>query len=482
MLTLLLAAAFAQPPCGFRVANTPDDVARAVDRARRAGPPVLRAAGASPREGFAGWPHVVTSEHFALWWGEDDPPDAVAIEAMLAAAEEAWDHHHGVLGHRLPADSDRFLFNLYVGGTAPIEPAPIGAAGYATVDPDGYPFFVIERPSLEDLESTRQTILHEYYHTIQLTIGRYEYYGVAAWYWEATAEWATAQALPDELDPWGFVFAYLTTADLPMSAFEYPLDVAEGDPMPYRQYGAWLWPEHLTRASDVGLVVESWENEPTGEAVYDPQEALRAGLTRRGLDMDALYLEHAIQLATDEVPGMARWKGLLDLWLDYLQDDYPRMAGWIPREGRSSLRSRPGVGRYGSEVWRWFSSLPGRWEVELVPGELPAGAALHAAIVVVGEETRRIDLVEQADGSFTAGFEMVMYDDVMLVVAGGSGLLSFDWTDERFPYRLSALPLPDPPVVEVEPAEERGCGCDGGARSTGTFAALMAWALRRRRR
>src|SRR5688572_14656640 len=96
------------------------------------------------------------------------------------------------MGHRPPLGADTYKINVYVSNGEQDDPAIDFGGGYANLDNDGYPYFVLSKDLLATEGGLRATAAHELYHLFQLSLNIFNAES-SWWYWEATAEWATQQ-------------------------------------------------------------------------------------------------------------------------------------------------------------------------------------------------------------------------------------------------------------------------------------------------
>ena len=127
MIWLLAAAVAAAPPVPCATPQTWADV---VDPAPALPPPPD---GLGERDAF-GVPNVQTSAHFALRWGNADPPDQASRDRLLDAFELGWDVQLEQMGHTRPYGTGEYYFNVYVGDSGSGAPPGAGAGGYYTTD------------------------------------------------------------------------------------------------------------------------------------------------------------------------------------------------------------------------------------------------------------------------------------------------------------------------------------------------------------
>ena len=435
-----------------------------------------------------GVPNLAQSQHFALRWGNQSFVDDLQIDVVLDALEDSWAVEIEEMGHSTPFGTGQYLFNVYIGDTGNGAPPGYGAGGYYMADEEGWPMIVIARDSLEDPEWTRITASHEFYHAVQGATERYNYdtEGPSAWFWEATATWASQVVYPDNGYHAVFLFGYAFLPNRRVNFFDYP---DSGALQEYFQYGAFLFAVSVSETTGGWQVVRNtWEDEGT---LADPLEVMRSHLTDAGFDLDEVWMEHAARNATmDYKNGELYRQVLLDnSWRD---ESSRRVVGEISgsrgTEGLVAPRSGLAPERYGSNRWTLSPVLEGEYHIR-VAGE-PTGTygseAKFAAKLVIenwGQEPEYVDVpfngVEGELRYAASGAE----DRVHIVVGAWTPLLNGAWNLETFPYKLEVekvvVAVPEPEPVE----EKRGCGCastSSGASWLPLIALSLLGRLRRR--
>ncbi len=415
-------------------------------------------------------PGAATSENFAFRWGDTAALSEATAEAILGLLEHAWASYIEEWGYPPPLNSADTLFNVYLGSSGAGAPSDYGYGGYFTYDREGYPLVVLNRSVIGDPEGWRVVIAHEFFHGVQDGAQTYTYSDPAAWYFEATATWAAGQLYPEDPEYADYIYGYALFPHLPIDYFEYPV---YGEPLELHQYGAFVFPQHLSEnVSGAGLIRDSW----VLAAGEDPLEELGALLAEDGLELAAVYAEFAARNAT---------------W-DYAYGDlYEEAFSWW--EGYSASMRLAGDHSGGSGGWREVSleAAPRAWGSNLVRvawdgseealvgvaldevGSAGSAAGWSVTLVIEGEEVgyRSIELTgeELVDG---LGGAEVLWLAVSVAAERVEGE-AFGWS-----YRLDPVESGD----TGERVEGKGCGCQSGGGGGWWFLGLGMLGWRRSRR
>ncbi len=254
--------------------------------------------------------HHVDSRNFTVaWLGTADWQDAA--EAASDAAEVALAAFTGDLGFRRPVSSDAYLLWIVLDPT-------LGAAGLTTeyADagyPDGYPVIFLDPTLAADPDVWDTVVTHEVAHAVQFAYREAEFDQTEPWYWEASAEWATALARP-ELDVYADSSVWLAAR---------PGD-AHWSMVGLRQYGMFILNAYLAESAGEGSLREVWEaGGARPGAEWSELVAQVAGVSEdrvfgeayaawanRTLDESALYEPpHEAGVFEDDVAGAVGWLG-----------------------------------------------------------------------------------------------------------------------------------------------------------------------------
>ncbi len=410
---------------------------------------------------------------------------------MLDILEESWALYFDTLGHTIPEGADQFRINAYVSGEKD-NPSIDYDGGYADLDGEGFTYLVLSSNLVgePDDDALLATASHEFYHDVQF--GTNAYAGETAyWYWEATAEWASQELYPDLDDSYTFVGGFALLTELPIF---FAGDALGDDPSGVHQYGASIFPRHLTdRLGSPALVPDSWE---VALPEDDPLDVLD-GLLPSGTIAEA-YAEFA--------PRMALWdftrRDLIMPWVNVYAEAYPDEDGIALRVGPDGT---------GGMVPAPAGREPGGFAANIIELARPASGALDLSIEVdaagslgtPGQVTATV--VRPVAGTPDVEYTPVAIDAgigsaqvllgvnqpiAYLVVAATSATRSLD---ESFPTASASSrpwprrPNPDDGSNGADDDDEGGCGCrSGGAPGDAGGAALLllgaALALRRRSR
>ena len=435
-----------------------------------------------------GVPNAVESENFVVRWGQGfDEGDA---QDILDSFEYAWEREITDMGHPAPLYSDIYKFNVYIGDSGGGTPSSYGAAGYYYDDREGYPMIVLNRDIVRDGYTVPTTSAHEFYHAIQAATGSYDYAGVGAWYWEATATWMESEVWPNDPNFVSFIFGYSFFPGRAINTFDYP---DTGALIEYHQYGAFIFPRYLAEiVGDWSIIQESWTRTRGSD---DPLEVIDAILqTSYDTDLATVFGDFAARNVT--------WDYRHSDWYSQMNDSaesyYPGESERIYAEydgstfGEQRVGSLVGPERFGTfnirltdpvggpDVWVGFTGdelgdagSPAAWNVWLVA--LDGGRVSYSPV----------DWQNEDGGAWVrdAGSD----DELWLVVSNVSDRLVWD---ENFGFSYTIEPgdadgTPEDSAVDTgEPkdSEPRSCACSGapGVPSLGLSGLALAWLVRRR--
>ncbi|MCB9742473.1 MAG: hypothetical protein H6741_32625 [Alphaproteobacteria bacterium] len=438
-------------------------------------------------------PSVYVSENVAVRWG-DGVSEALAAE-IAEAFEWSWSVELDQMAYPLPAGLDRYHLNVYIADTGHGAPSAERAAGYYTRDRQGHPMIVLSLPTAQDVaDNGRTTIAHEFFHALQDATDGYNYVGLGAWYFEATASWIEVEVYPDALNYAEVLFGFSFFPHLPLNYFDYP---DEGTLVEFHQYGAFIFPLYLSEhVSDWEIIRRSWMeagDEPDPLVVID-------GLLQadHGLTLPEAFADFATRNATWDYDH-GEWYAI---YHDAVEDYYPRDSY------RKTMRHIGDSGGVRSPPEELF---PQRFGANYVVLEDPEGGPdLRVtfegdAVGTEGSEARWAlslsayfgeDVVVEVlslplpeEGLVVEGFGEA--DEVWMTVANNSDVLV---EGEAFPYAYSLTPeggVDDPDDSGLsqdtnlpEDPGARACGCSASPAPGALPWALMllALGLSRRRR
>lgn len=437
-------------------------------------PPVASAGGVKVvRDGFPGpYTGVRESANFAVKWQSADVSEEKA-QTILDTLEASW-LVYAAIGHVGPTGTDTYKLNAYIHNIND-NPSIEFDGGYAWVDDQGYPYFVISA-NITDTATIQHVTAHELYHDYQLSLPAFAE-GPAYWFWEATADWAAQEVYPESSDGYSFVGGYALLPELPLFSAGDPF--AE-DPLPgYHQYGASIFPRYLTdRHDDPTLVAQAWE---TAQSSDDPLRILD-GLLASGTTAE-VFTDMAARNTVWDYPQ----RDLILPWIEYFAAAFPGRSSYhatVFGDGTGGFLDSPATrplhswgyhhirmlrpdsgaveisleldaqGSFGTDA-SWFATVVG----------VPAGAAPEYTAVPISGTTGELTLtLPEGEG-----------DDIHYLAIG----LTTDTRDdtETFAYRYRIAPGEAPAGPDAGPGEEPedppgGCCSTSGGGATGS--ALLA--------
>jgi len=493
LLSLALLCALATPArahddirCGTP-SRLPEIIARPRPHIAFAGPPPIAK---TTRDSFGAGFEVRESANFAVKWDNAAVTEERA-QLILAALEDAWLVYFGEMGHAEPTGAETYRINAYITGPAE-QPGIDFRGGYANVDDDGYPFFVLSEdlmPTDISDETLRHVAVHEFYHDVQLS--RFAFYDNAAiWYWESTAEWASQQMYPDDLDGFLFVGAFALAPQLPLFYYGDPFG---GDPIAgVHQYGTSIFPRFISEhVGSVTTIPQTWE---TANELSDPLRFLDQVLEDASLP--EAFFEFTARNAVWDYPQ----RDFLLIAVESYAQAYPERSGVVAR-----------IGANGSGGWTDAPSAtrPGAFGYNVIEIDRPTDGELYLAVELESAGSAgspgamRATLVrENGDG-----IQYAAVDDELTVTLDATehtawlvvGATSHARNEnETFDYRFkigATDPNPDPdadagsdPDPDPDSDDGGGCGCttssSGSAptASLGLFAVVLVIRKRKRKR
>lgn len=481
-LALTLPAAPAAADTHSIRCGTPDRLPELHTRVRPA--PVAHAgpAGKLVRDGFGGpFTGVRESTNFAVKWQSADVSEAKA-QIVLDTLEASW-LVFAALGHAGPTGTETYKLNAYI-HTIDDNPSIDFDGGYAWVDDQGYPYFVISA-NIAEGTTLQHVTAHELYHDYQLSLPAFQE-GSAYWFWESTADWAAQEVYPASSDGYSFVGGY---ALLPELALFSAGDPFAKDPLPgYHQYGASIFERYLTdREDNPTLIAQAWE---TSDAADDPLRVLDA-LLASGSTAE-IFAEMAAHNAVWDYPQ----RELILPWIDYFRAAFPGVAPYhatVFGDGTGgfldSPEARP-LRSWGYHHLRLVSPADGVFEIALevdAQGSLGTPATWFAAVVAVTEAgLQYVEVpISGTTGELTVTLPEGPADGLHYLAIGVTGDARDD--TETFAYRYRIRPVeapagPDAGPGEV-PDEPGGCCSSGGGGAPGSaLLALLVMTLFRPRR
>jgi hypothetical protein len=438
------------------------------------------------RDAFPGpFTGVRESANFAVKWQSADVSEEKA-QAVLDALEASW-VVYAALGHAGPTGTDTFKLNAYIHNIND-NPSIEFDGGYATIDDEGYPFFVISA-NITDPETIQHVSAHELYHDYQMSLSAYQDF-TAYWFWESTADWAGQEVYPALSSPYSFIGGYGVLPELSLYSAGDPF--AE-DPLPgYHQYGASIFERYLTQLhDDPSLIAQAWL---TAGPSDDPLRVLD-GLVPTGSSAEA-FAGLAAHNAVWDYPQ----RDLILPWVEYFEAAFGRTPyhATVFAEGTGAFVDAPAARAlrgWGYHVIRLRRPDTGVVEISL---ELPATgssgstAAWSATVVGVTDGAPEYTEVPISGGAGELSVELPAGapDDLHYLAIAVTSDARDDL--ETFSYRYRILPGEAPAGPDAGPGEEPeepgGCcsvGSGGGGATGSALLALLvitATAAPRRRR
>ena len=287
------------------------------------------------RDSVCGNCNTLSSDNFIVRWGNGISQSQA--QNILDSFEYAWDIEIDQLGYEMPTSADTYLFNVYVGDSGGGAPQGYGAAGYFTGDNQGYPMIVIAKQTVMDEGYLDFTVAHEFFHALQGRTNRYDYdeYGPGAWYWEATANWVESEVYPGQSGNAGFLIGYTFFPHYPVNFFDYP---DQGTLQEYHQYGAFIFPQHLTEIeADAELIRSSWQDTSSEN---DPMNVLSSYLEPWGTTIEEAWLHHIARMTVMDYSMGELYEEYLGYYSGYPESEN-RYAETVMQEGSMGWRSAP---------------------------------------------------------------------------------------------------------------------------------------------
>ncbi|MFK7930061.1 MAG: DUF6055 domain-containing protein [Myxococcota bacterium] len=425
--------------------------------------------------------NVETSEHFALWWGPDQPPTSTQRTRLLDAFETSWAMQIGDMGHTAPYGTDAYHFNVYVGDTGGGTRETGRAAGFYSTDPDGWPVIVIGRDTLDRPDYSDITVAHEFYHAVQGATDRYTYNqtDASAWLWEASATWASHEVYPDNPGYAAFLFGYAFHPHLSLDFFDYP---NQGVVTEYYQYGAFIFPVHISDRTGSWQVIRDVWMDPGDDP--DPLAVMTRRLAEDDLDFDTLWLDHIARNVTWDYPDQEVYRGVLARY-GGLPEAKNGDSVVMPSLGRNDWtrgpRDRQPL-RYGTNTLVLPRPLPGQYTVEFKGfelGDLGSVAEIGATLVLPGDPVEYRPMGCENNLCTGTWDDLEDVPNAYFALGRWSVERGPDWKKETFPYEYRVT-YTSFDVEEPEPTK-KGCGCSGVGSPVGWVWLLMVPLWRRRR-
>lgn len=458
-------------PCGSALFGTPPPPP----------PPRVRPLGGVLGERDAyGLSGALANDRFVVRWGPDAGDLTTEAAGLLAELDRAWQVQVVELGYPLPATTDEWKFNVYVGDTGGGAPEGLGTAGYFWFDPEDFPILVIALSDFKEQPSREWTAAHEYHHAVQWAIGSYLYEGEGAWFFEASAEWATTMVLPESSYNGSMLGPYAMLSYLGVPFFDYP---DEGLLTEYHQYGAFIFPRFVSEKLLGPDVVRLAWTEP--DADNEPMLALARQLENAGISLADALADFGAANVTWDYEASESYSFWATSWIDLYPGQDFTLVGELPIIEDDVPVAAPA------------ETLPERFGLNMMAREIPASGTwrvivdadgIAARLVVEGVAVQVLPVAETLEVELEEG------DRVTLVIAAVD---PDQHPRARTPWSAGLRLLESPGEGEGEgegegdrddldrddePAPALGCGGCAASDAPALAPALAGLALVRRRR
>jgi hypothetical protein len=403
---------------------------------RRGDTPPLGAATLADNPDGVALPNVYYSQHFAIRWGDSYAADLARIEEWSDALEdEIWATEVVDWGYPAVYATDEYYVDYYIGNSGSGAPE-IGFSGaYTTVYQGTYqPYMVIYPDILNYLDSLRDISSHEFFHTIQFTLGvtgqtQYMWDNNGLWWVEGTAVWAESVVYP-ELGSW-FYYIY----EWAHNAEQALTDQGNGT-----EYGRVVWARYLYEFhGGLDAIYDIWVNGAGTSALFGGTGYLSGlDVTWKEAWTDFVYKVLAEEFeSSDHIPSFSSFRTVATY--PYAHWEVP--AGSMPHiNSLHMLQVRPGDSDDPKLNVRFVGE-----QITLSATEwfLTAYKKTFDGTIDIEE----LDLGKADSGDFTIDGLGTTYDRIYLLVTPLSG--TEDNASARWDYQLQMTrgddPFQDPP-------------------------------------
>jgi len=448
------------------------------------------------REAIPGSYSTFESDNFVVSWPAAIDLTTTDARAVVEALEASYVTYHDAFGLPLPPGADTYRFNAYVADSTTVPAIDFG--GYMQFGDGEVPFLVLHVDLVLYDPGLPFVAAHEYFHAVQYTTGAYGEAAVAGthpadWYFESTATWAATQVFPDDEVPFGDLASYLAGTE--HALFLTYSDVDDASPVAGHEYGAFLFPLHLSIAHGAELISDSFL---LAGDTQDPLVVLD-GLLENGSIEDELRVFAARNAAWD-YPSPVREH--IEGWLPTIVDDARPLVVATLAETDSELGIDPAGDRPLHAFGYHVLALP-QADAALrvvVEGDAEGSAGTLGALVATltirsGDGVAYAPLVDDS-GRLVATLPATDDGEAFLSVASVA-----DTRDphETFRYRVALVreaTVDDTPdagdagaddggPVDDEPGDAAGCAAthvDTDAPRAALLLFVLPWLTRRRRR
>lgn len=316
-------------------------------------------------------PHLRTSEHFALRWGDANKTDVTIDEAYQERAmkwlEQLWSLYIDQL--KFPAGRHSYRINAYITGTG-LKPFLDGYA-YGFPDPEGYGV-LIGHPSIYNFGHNGSA--HEFAHALQGETRGFRDSEYVGWFWECHAQFMAHQAGG--------------TSDLPHVLDRYAQSCHWDLASTRHHYGSWIFLQYLIEryTNGMDLVNRIW---------VEP---------RQNPDEDAIAkLRRMLPLEGDREQA----------WADLVGDFARRNVAWnsykLGREYRTSMKFFESMDRRNYFTYMEASpSRDGWWRVPRIYWPQQNGYNVIPLVPEPGAKEAEVTLSGFAEPSLGSGWRATL--------------------------------------------------------------------------
>jgi hypothetical protein len=211
-------------------------------------------------------PNVYYSGHFAIRWGNNYSGGMDAIEYWGEILEsEVWATEITAWGFSDVYLTDEYYIDMYVGNSGNGAPSISFTGAYTTIYNGNYqPYIVFHPDILYYPESTQEVSAHEFFHTIQFSLGvtyenTYIFDSQSLWFVEGSSTWAEGTVYPN-YD--GYVYYIYDWA-------ENPGDALTSDNGGYAPYARVIWGRYLYEYYDgIATMYDIWTHNRGSSALF----------------------------------------------------------------------------------------------------------------------------------------------------------------------------------------------------------------------
>jgi hypothetical protein len=449
-------------PIDHLLCGTPDLLPNLAQRRLATDIPALLGPEKMVRDSFGGGFTQYLSPNFAVKWKDSTVTQANA-KAVADALEAAWTKYITEFHHDPPTGATTYRINAYISRETDTPSIDFGG-GYAWVDDQGYPYFVMSRSIFnrqDAAEALREVAVHEFYHDVQFGSGAYTWNTTQyRWYWEASAQWATLEAEAPKATPFRFAGPYALRSDLALYHYgDFRQDYLVGT----HHYGASLFFRYVThRFSDPQIVVKSWEQ---ATATSEPIATVMS-FTPASTSLGTVFAEFAAHNAVwDYADATALIASVNDFKALYPMEDnidarvpsagvpLTQLSRPIQALGYATIElARPSTGAFDLEVTMVQPAPDVQLYATVAHGAF--GTASYTPLTVTG--SKATGLIVFPDGVSTAYLSIAATTDARV-----------ELVSVPISYRATPATPPPPPPDQDDPDNDEPGGEDPGGGKPG---------------